>query len=160
MRATVRVGFLGGLAAAALASAAQGQEAPGLTLLCTGTDATVVAMTPYGWTGRSYYGRSYYGGVGYGEGRAAAQLGVAVDGGKVRVKPPKSSVPLFSKETKDGWYELSDVTVDRLQIRGRMKWNRIDRVTLAIDRRTGAASFGEFLGTCSAVPNGPDATKF
>ncbi|HEY0649880.1 hypothetical protein [Phenylobacterium sp.] len=140
---------------AALASAAHGQEAASLTLLCTGTDATVVAMTPYVWTGRAYYG-----GVGYGEGRAAAQLGVAVDGGKVRVRPPKSSVPLFSKESKDGWYELTDVTVDRLQIRGRMKWNRIDRAKLAIDRRTGAATFGAFSGACSSVPNSPDATKF
>lgn len=138
---------------AAVASAASAQDS--LTLLCSGTDATVVAMTPYAWSGRTYAG-----GVGYGEGRAAAQLGVAVDGGKVRVKPPKSSIPLFSKETKDGWYELTDVTVDRLTIRGRMKWNRLDRAKLAIDRRTGAATFGAFAGACSSVPNSPDATKF
>lgn len=140
---------------AAIASAASAQEGASLTLLCSGTDATVVAMTPYAWSGRTYAG-----GVGYGEGRAAAQLGVAVDGGKVRVKPPKSSVPLFSKETKDGWYELTDVTVDRLQIRGRMKWNRIDRAKLTIDRRTGAATFGAFSGACQSVLNSPEATKF
>ena len=140
---------------AAMASAAGAQDAASLTLLCAGTDATVVAMTPYRWSGRTYAG-----GVAYGEGRAVAQLGVAVDGGKVRVKPPKSSVPLFSKEAKDGWYDLTDVTVDRLQIRGRLKWNRIDRAKLNVDRRTGAATFGAFEGVCQSVRAGPDATKF
>jgi hypothetical protein len=141
--------------AAGLAGAAQAQDAARLNLFCAGTDATLVPVTPYTWGGRGYIG-----GMGYGEGRTAAQLGVAVDGGKVRVKPPKSSVPLFSKESKDGWYELTDVTVDRLAIRGRLKWNRIDRLRLDIDRRTGAATFGAFQGVCQAVPNVPDATKF
>lgn len=150
----MRAAVLGALAMAAVASAAAAQDGTSLTLLCTGTDATVMS-TPYIWGGRAYYG-----GVGYGEGRAAAQLGVTVDDGKVRVKPPKSSVPLFAKSSKDGWYELTDVTVDRLRIRGRIKWSRIDRATLDIDRRTGVAAFGSFYGSCSAVPNGPEATKF
>jgi hypothetical protein len=152
----VRGWIFGGLAAALIApTAASAQEATSLTLLCTGTDATVVTMTPYAWSGRTYSG-----GVGFGEGRTAAQLGVAVDGGKVRVRPPKSSVPLFSKDAKDGWYELSDVTVDRLSIRGRLKWNRLDRAKLEVDRRTGSATFGAFLGACQPVSTNPEATKF
>ena len=87
-------------------------------------------------------------------------MSVIVDGGKVRVRPPRTSVPLFARDGSDGWYDLTDVTVERLAIRGRLKWNRLDRAKLEIDRRTGQASFGAFLGTCQAVSTNPDATKF
>lgn len=160
----MRIRYLGGLLLAALAAAspAAAQEpAASLTLLCTGTDAVAVAIAPGALGGRSYYG-GYHGAVisGVAQGRAAAQLSVSVDGGKVRVRPPKSSIPLFAKGSDDGWYELTDVAVDRLSIKGRLKWNRLDRARLAVDRRTGVASFGEFSGVCEAVSSNPDATKF
>lgn len=148
--------WMAGVVAAGLwTSVASAQEPTSLALSCVGTDAVITAMTPYAWSGRTYSG-----GIGYGEGRAAAQLAVIVDNGKVRVKPPKTSVPLFAKEDQDGWYDLTDVTVDRLTIRGRLKWNRLDRARLEVDRRTGQATFGAFLGTCQAVSTNPDATKF
>lgn len=156
----MRIRSLGGLlvAAAMAASPAAAQEAPAsLALLCTGTDAVPVAITPGVVGGRSYYGTL---GGGVTQGRAAAQLSVTVDAGKVRVRPPRSSVPIFARSGDDGWYELTDVAVDRLSIKGRLKWNRIDRARLDVDRRTGAVSFGEFLGVCQAVSTNPDVTKF
>ena len=159
----MRIQYLGGLLAAALAGspAAAQEPAAGLTLLCTGTDAVAVAIAPGALGGRSHYG-GYHGAVisGVAQGRAAAQLGVTVEGAKVRVRPPKSSVPLFAKGSEDGWYELADVAVDRLSIKGRLKLNRLDRVRLDVDRRTGVATFGEFSGVCEAISSNPDATKF
>lgn len=144
------------VAASLWAPAALAQEALSLTLNCPGTDAMVTVMTPYAWSGRSYGG-----GLGYGEGRTAAQLGVMVDGSTVRVRPPKTSIPLFAKDAKDdGWYELADATIDKFVIRGRLKWNRLDSARLEVDRRTGQATFGAFVGACQVVSNSPDATKF
>jgi hypothetical protein len=145
----------GALAAALLAPAAAAQETTSLNLLCNGTDAVAVILAPNAW---SYRYAGAMGGVV--QGREAAQLAVSVEGRTVRVKPPKSSIPLFGKGDKDGWYELSDVAVDRLAINGRLKWNRLDRSKLEIDRRTGAATFGAFSGVCHVVSTNPEATKF
>lgn len=153
MRASIIIGAAAILVAAS--GAAQGAEGDSLNLLCAGTDATLLAM-PDSWSSHRYYS----GGFGVGEGRTAAQLSVAVDNGQVRVRPPKSSVPIFSKGGKDGWYDLTDVSVDRLSIKGRLKFNRIDRATLNIDRRTGEVTFGDFSGLCRVVATSPEATKF
>ena len=156
----MRLRYLGGLLVAALAAspAAAQEPAASLMLVCNGTDAVPATITPGAMGGG---GRYYYGAVGaLAQGRAAAQLGVSLDGGKVRVRPPKSSVPLFAKDSDDGWYDLTDVAVDRLSIKGRLKWNRIDRVRLDVDRRSGMVSFGEFSGVCQSVSTSPDATKF
>lgn len=155
----MRLQYLGGLLAAALAAspAAAQEPAASLMLVCNGTDAVPATIAPNAMMG----GRYYYGSVGaLAQGRAAAQLGVSLDGDKVRVRPPKSSVPLFAKDSADGWYDLTDVAVDRLSIKGRLKWNRIDRVRLNVDRRSGMVSFGEFSGVCQPVSTSPDATKF
>jgi hypothetical protein len=156
LRASIILGAAAILAA--VGGGAQAQDASGgdsLRLVCTGTDATLLAM-PDTSSSRQYYS----GGMGLGEGRTAAQLGVAVENGQVRVRPPKSSTPLFSKKSKDGWYDLADVNVDRLAIKGRLKFNRIDRATLNVDRRTGEATFGDFSGLCRVVSTSPEATKF
>ena len=146
------------MAVALAGGAAQSQGAGGdqLVLLCVGSDATVLAVTPFYDLGRT----PYYGSMYYGEGRAAAQLGVIVDGSQVRVKPPKTSIPLLARDGKDGWYDLTDVAVDAVSIKGRIKWNRLDRSSLNVDRRTGAASFGSFTGVCQKASNSPDGTKF
>jgi len=151
----VRGWTLGVLAAAlaAQASAAGAQER--LDLLCSGTDAALTAIPPTAWSGRYYAGQ-----MAFGETRTAAQLSVTLEDGKVRVKPPKSSTPIFARGGKDGWYELSDAAVDRLSIKGRVKFNRLERARLEIDRRTGAATFGAFSGICQAVSSNPEATKF
>jgi len=147
------------LAAALAGGAAQAQApagGPRLNLLCTGTDATLIALTPTYRSGRPAYSSGMY----VGESRAPAQLSVLVENGQVRVKPPKSSVPMFAKDAKDGWYELSDVAIDRLTIKGRLKWNRIDRSSLDVDRRNGAVTFGSFAGVCQQTSSDPEATKF
>ena len=151
----VRGWMLGALVAAlaAQASAAGAQER--LDLLCSGTDAALTATPPTSWSGRYYAGQ-----MAFAETRVGAQLSVTLEDGKVRVKPPKSSVPIFAKDAKDGWYELSDVAVDRLSIKGRVRFNRVERARLDIDRRTGVATFGAFQGVCQPVSSNPDATKF
>lgn len=145
-------------ALAVLAGPVQAQEAPGggLNLICRGADTMVVAMNPYYRNGRT----SYSGGMVFGEGRQPAQLAVMVENGQVRVKPPESSRPMFAKDAKDGWYTLTDVSIDRLSIKGRLKWNRLDRAKLEIDRRNGAVSFGSFTGVCQQASSTPDAPKF
>lgn len=156
MRVRLMDGWLPGvLAAALMAPAAAAQEATNLNLLCSGTDAVAVTLTPNIW---SYRYSGAMGGVV--QGREPAQLAVSVEAGKVRVKPPKSSVPLFAKDDAGGWYELSDVAIDRLSINGRLKWNRLDRSKLEIDRRSGAVTFGAFSGVCQLVSTNPEATKF
>ena len=156
MRVRRMNGWLAGAVVAALmVSGAAAQETTTLNLLCRGTDAVPVVMAPNAWSSGRY---GTMGGMT--QGRELAQLGVSVEGGKVRVKPPKSSVPLFAKDDNAGWYELSDVAIDRLSINGRMKWNRLDRSKLEIDRRTGAATFGDFSGVCQVVSTTPEATKF
>jgi hypothetical protein len=157
----LRVSMVFGAAAAlaVLVGPAQAQERGGsdrLSLICQGADTMVMAMNPYYRTGRT----SYAGGMVFGEGRQPAQLSVMVENGQVRVKPPESSRPMFSKGAKDGWYDLSDVSVDRLAIKGRLKWNRLDRAKLDIDRRNGAVTFGSFTGVCQQASSTPDATKF
>jgi len=157
LRASIVFGATAALAV--LAGPAPAQEAAGgdrLNLLCQGTDTMVMAMNPYYRTGRT----SYSGGMVFGQGRQPAQLGVMVENGQVRVKPPESSKPMFSRDGKDGWYELADVTIDRMAIKGRLKWNRIDRAKLDIDRRNGAVTFGSFTGVCQPASSAPDATKF
>ncbi|WP_296600531.1 hypothetical protein [Phenylobacterium sp.] len=150
------------LAVGVLAAGGPGaaEEAPAggetLRLVCMGSDTMLMAMTPYYRSGRT----SYSGGMYFGEGRQPAQLELRVDGGKAQVKPPQGSVPMFARGDKEGWYELSDVAVDRFAIKGRMKWNRLDRSALAVDRRTGAVTFGSFSGVCQRGAANPDATKF
>ncbi|WP_068879105.1 MULTISPECIES: hypothetical protein [unclassified Phenylobacterium] len=139
---------------AAWAQAPSGGDS--LDLICVGSDGALMATTPY----RNSIGAPYFGGVYYGEARVPAQLGVRVENGQVRVKPPKSAVPLFAKDGKDGWYELADVAVDRLSIKGRLKWNRFDRSSLTVDRRNGAVTFGDFAGVCQQAAAGAEATKF
>jgi hypothetical protein len=148
-------------ALAVLVGPAQAQEIAGnarLNLLCRGVDTMVIPMNPYYRAGPYYAGDTVFG-----EDRTPAQLGVTVEGGRVRVKPPANSQPIFfndAKDNKDGWYDLTDASVDRLSIKGRLKWNRIDRPKLNIDRRNGAVTFGSFTGVCQQVPTVPDATKF
>ncbi len=139
--------------AAEVAAAPAGET---LRLVCMGSDAMLMAMTPYYRSGRT----SYSGGMYFGEGRQPAQLELRIEGGKAEVKPPQGSVPVFAKGDKEGWYELSDVAVDRFAIKARMKWNRLDRSALAVDRRTGAVTFGSFSGVCQRGAANPDATKF
>lgn len=155
MRGSMGLGFLAALAVQAGAAQAQVASAENLSLVCTGTDAITLAA-PNPWSG-AYYPDD----MRVREVRTAARMSVAVENGAVRVRPPKGSEPLiFGKESKDGWYDLSDVSVDRLTIKGRLKYNRIDRPRLDIDRRTGEATFGGFMGVCRPVSPAPEATKF
>ncbi len=153
------MGILGAMAlsmASVVPASAQAPSGDRLSLICVGTDTMVMAMNPYYRWGRT----SYSGGMVFGEGRAPGQLAVMVEGGKVRVRPPETSEPMFSKKSDDGWYELTDVSIDPLSIKGRLKWNKIDRSKLSIDRRNGEVTFGAFTGVCQAASANPDKPKF
>lgn len=155
MRGLMGLGILAALLVQA--GAAQGQEPGGesLRLVCSGTDAMML-MSPSPLPG-GYNPND----MRMSEVRAAAQMSVAVENGRVRVRPPKGSAPLiFGKDSKDGWYDLTGVSIDRLTIKGRLKYNRIDRPKLDIDRRTGEATFGGFVGVCRVDSTAPEATKF
>ncbi|TAJ72230.1 MAG: hypothetical protein EPO51_08960 [Phenylobacterium sp.] len=151
----MRGSIVTGLAAALVAGAAAAQAAPdgdALTLLCQGTEVAVLA--PMGWN------RGYGLGGGYREGRQPAQLVIVLEGGKVRVRPPELTVPVYAKRAADGWYALTDTSVDKFTILGRANFSRIDRYKLNVDRRTGAVTFGTFSGICNRVASTPEATRF
>lgn len=146
----MRISIVVGLAAALVAGAASAQDAAGedLTLLCQGSETFLVPYAGYGYASGAY------------QARESAQLVVVVEGGKVRVRPPALTLPVYSKRSDDGWYTLSDVAVDKFVIRGKARLSRFDRYKLTVDRRTGAATFGAFAGICNRVADAPGATRF
>jgi hypothetical protein len=151
-------GLAGLLAAAAGTAGAQGvpgtADAKPLVLLCTGSDTTV-ALT------EARYGGTYGVGTGYGVRRIPAQLGVMVEKGEVKVRPPPSSQPIFNKKSGvDGWYRLEKSEVTEFLIRGRSPSGRILNDKLDVDRRTGAATFADFVGTCRVAPTNAAGTQF
>lgn len=151
--------WLAGGALAAAAMTAPGptmaQDGANLNLVCRGIDAVPIVLPSNPWSAN--YAMST--GVVV-QGRQPAQLEVAVEAGKVRVKPPESSIPFFARDDQRGWYELTEVAIDRLSINGRLQWNRVTRSKLAIDRRTGAVNFGSFQGVCQVASTAPDTTRF
>jgi hypothetical protein len=144
----------GVLAASALAggAAAQVQDTQ-LTLLCKGTDS-VAAMGKRGGMGMGM------GGMGMRESRVSALLGVLVQGEKIRVRPPASSLPMMPKKTEDGWYDLNKPQVTMVSIRGKTSLGPMNTARLDVDRRTGVVTFGRFNGVCRAVSNIADETVF
>lgn len=144
--------------AAAGAAGAQGvagtADAKPLVLLCQGTDTTVALAN-------SRYGATYGVGTGYGVSRIPAQLGVMVEKGEVKVRPPPSSQPIFSKKAGvDGWYRLEKSEVTEFLIRGRSPSGRLLNDKLDIDRRTGAVTFADFVGVCRIAPTNAAGTQF
>ncbi len=140
---------------AAAESVAGTVDARPLVLLCTGSDTSVAFANPR-------YGASY--GAGYGVTRVAAQLGVMVEKGEVRVRPPPSSQPIFSKTSADGWYPLEKPEVTAFLIRartprtglaGRMLSDKLD-----LDRRTGAVTFADFVGVCRVAVTNANGAAF
>ena len=142
----------GVLAAQALAggAAAQVQDTQ-LTLLCKGTDS-VAAMGKRAGMGM--------GGMGMRASRVSALLGVLVQGEKIRVRPPATSLPMMPRKTEDGWYDLNKPQVTMVSIRGKTSLGAMNTARLDVDRRTGVVTFGRFNGVCRAVSNIADETVF
>lgn len=146
------------LAAAAAAAQAQpqvqafagGAPTDRLILLCTGTD-TIQITTNRVATG---YGAA----TGYA--RIPAQLGVMLEKGQVRVRPPATSNYMVGKADPDGWYELDKPEVSEFLIRGRSAITGLLSSKLDVDRRTGAAVFGDFVGVCRSVTTNTGGTVF
>jgi hypothetical protein len=95
--------------------------------------------------------------------RVPARMSVIVDGEKVRIRPSENNRPgLGRKASADGWYDLSDVQITEMQIRGRAGYGGLltGRHRLAIDRQTGDATFGDFQGVCDKAATGPAERRF
>lgn len=180
MRATRAAGlaavwFLGGAAAA--------PDAPMVIMLtCEGTDVT---MQPTGSTTTVTVTPGIDPGIGSAQHRAAviaataetstsstpnfspvrvpAHMSIAIEGEAVRIRPPDQSRPGFGqKKSPDGWYPLSDVAINDTQILGRAGYGGMlsGKYRLVVDRLTGDASFGAFVGVCKKAETGPRERKF
>jgi len=140
--------------------AAGAQPVPGtadakpLVLLCAGATSNVMSAQPRFDLG---YGRPS---LRYGVQREAAQLGVMVEKGEVRVRPPPGSRALLDKAEPDGWYRLEKPEVTEFLIRARTPSGRVLNEKLDIDRRTGAVTFADFIGTCRVQPTSAAGTQF
>jgi hypothetical protein len=99
----------------------------------------------------------------YSDVRVPAQMSIAIEDQRVRVRPPAENRPGFTqKKSPDGWYELSEVDISDAQIRGRAPFGGLisGKYRLAIDRLTGDAQFGSFRGLCEKAATGPTERKF
>ena len=152
-------GLMAGAMALAGTAGAQGvagtADARPLVLLCAGSDTTV-ALARYG----ASYGATYGVGAGYGVTRVPAQLGVMVEKGEVKVRPPPTSEPIFTKKSPDGWYRLEKSEVTEFLIRGRSPGGRFLNDKLDVDRRTGSVTFADFVGTCRIAQTNANGTLF
>ena len=95
--------------------------------------------------------------------RVPARMSIAIEGEVVRIRPPEYSKPgLGQKKSPDGWYPISDVAINDTQIRGRAGFGGIlsGKYKLVVDRLTGDASFGNFVGVCEKAQTGPRERKF
>lgn len=151
-------GLAGILTAAAGTAGAQAvagtADARPLVLLCSGSDTAPTV-------GAARYGSTYGIGAGYGVQRVPAQLGVMVEKGEVKVRPPPTSVPVFTKKPGvDGWYQLEKAEVTEFLIRGRSPSGRLLNDKLDIDRRTGAVTFADFIGVCRVAATNPNGAQF
>lgn len=129
---------------------AGGAPADRLVLLCSGTDTIQITTnriaTGYGTT------------AGYA--RIPAQLGVMIEKGAVRIRPPATSTYVTGKAEADGWYVLEKPEVTEFLIRGRTATTALLNSKLDVDRRTGAAVFGDFVGVCRSVTTNTGGTVF
>jgi hypothetical protein len=174
------------LAACLLAGAAAADEPPAplaLKLSCAGTEAvmqqtgstTTVTVKP-GYE-PSYVSAAHRAAVReataststtttpvYSQARVPAQMSIAIEGERVRVRPSPGNRPggLSGKKSPDGWYEMTDVELSETQIRGRAPFGSFlgGKPKLVIDRLTGDIQFGDFRGMCEKAATGPTEAKF
>ena len=132
-------------------------DARPLILLCTGSDTTVALAN-------ARYEATDDVGADYGVARVPAQLGVRVEKGEVKVRPPPGSQPIFSKKSPDGWYLLEKSEVTEFLIRARTPRSgivgRVLNDRLDLDRRTGAVTFAEFVGVCRVAVTNANGVAF
>ncbi|WP_146197962.1 hypothetical protein [Caulobacter endophyticus] len=79
---------------------------------------------------------------------------VEIDGGRGRIRPAKSMLPPIHSNSDGGWYEISNLSIDRDMIRGQFKLNGANRPKLTIDRRAGRIvldGLTKFNGTCDPL---------
>lgn len=79
---------------------------------------------------------------------------IEIDGDRGRIRPAKNMLPPIHSDSDAGWYEISNLTIDRNMIRGQFKLNGANRPKLVIDRRAGRLTLDgltKFSGTCDPL---------
>lgn len=79
---------------------------------------------------------------------------IEIDGDRGRIRPAKNMLPPIHSDSDAGWYEISNLTIDRNMIRGQFKLNGANRPKLTIDRRAGRLvldGLTKFSGTCDPL---------
>jgi hypothetical protein len=131
----------------------------GLVCFGDGTRDGIASGTTWTWNrerDRYEYGR-------YNETRKEtfdASLMVQTWDGGGRIRLPKSLIPPLNSRGNDGWWALSDLSIEPDTIRATYRLNGLNKPRMVIDRRTGRitvqgfADYG-FRGTCDVIGNEP-----
>jgi hypothetical protein len=150
--------------AAAAAAAPAPAPGPALQLLCygQGTKSTMENKSGLQWnnetkkyetTSRLETGKESY----------SAQLAIEINGNRGRIQLPKPLIPPIHSGGIDGWWELTNLTIDSQSISGRFKVNLLNSPVVRIDRRIGRIQISgmeDFSGTCENAAEVRDHPRF
>jgi len=132
-----------------------------LGLVCFGDGSRDGLATGTTWTWNRDRDRYEYGN--YTESRREvfdASLMVQTWPGGGRIRLPKSLIPPINSRGNDGWWDLTDISVNADTIRATYRLNGLNKPRLTIDRRsgritvTGTADYG-FRGSCDTIGHEP-----
>jgi len=136
-----------------------------LGLICYGEGQKPTLATRYGWTWNERRDRYDYGNrteLTTQEFDAAVMIQVWNGGG--RIKLPRKLIPPINSRGAQGWWDMTDVVVDRDTIRGTYRLNGLNKPRVTIDRRSGRVNIQgsfdyAFRGSCDVI-DGRDTRKF
>ena len=88
-----------------------------------------------------------------------ASVMIQVWNGRGRIRLPRNLIPPLHSRGTQGWWDLTDVRVDRNSISAQYRLNGLNRPRINIDRRSGRISIRgtagyAFRGTCDTVGRG------
>jgi hypothetical protein len=147
----------------------EGQWAGGrridLGLICYGEGQKPALATRYGWTWNDRRDRYDYGNrteLTTQDFDASVMIQVWNGGG--RIKLPRKLIPPINSRGAQGWWDMTDVTIDRDTIRGTYRLNGLNKPRVTIDRRSGRVNIQgsfdyAFRGSCDVI-DGRDNRKF
>lgn len=73
-----------------------------------------------------------------GRGQIRDRVLVEVSGETARIRLPRALVPAINSGGRDGWWELTKITVGEAEIGGQFRLNPFNKPTVRIDRTTGS----------------------
>jgi hypothetical protein len=132
-----------------------------LGLVCFGDGTRTGLSSGTAWTWNREHERYDYGRIN--ETRPEvfdASLTIQTWEGGGRIRLPRSMIPPINSRGNNGWWELSDVSVEPDTIRATYRLNGLNKPRVNIDRRSGrvtiagTADYG-FRGTCDLIGHEP-----